>query len=162
MTEHVTALDAEDLDTIEIIARNEQSGRITRYEINELVRVYRRSLSEPAAPAGAEVNGEYVQALAEVCEILGVPFSVSGSENPAGDVVKWIAANVSPAQPVEPPDDTLKQCLRKKSDMTPCVITDGPICYAENARGYPICVGCERGPKVTGVLPHEGWKEPEA
>ncbi len=35
-------LDDEELDTILVIARNSQSGRITEYEIKELVRGYRQ------------------------------------------------------------------------------------------------------------------------
>lgn len=46
---------------------------------------------------------------------------------------------------------TLKSCPRKKSDMTPCVVTDGAICYTLDSYGYPICVGCERGIHITGV-----------
>lgn len=42
---NAVGLDAEDLYTIETIARNEQSGRITRYEVNELARVYRAYLA---------------------------------------------------------------------------------------------------------------------
>lgn len=38
-------LDADELETILIIARNGQSGRITEYEIKELVRVYNLILS---------------------------------------------------------------------------------------------------------------------
>lgn len=34
-------LDADDLDTIEIIARNGQTGRITPFEVRALVAVYR-------------------------------------------------------------------------------------------------------------------------
>jgi hypothetical protein len=33
-----------------------------------------------------------------------------------------------------------------RSDMTPCVLRDGDICYAEDFSGEPICVGCERTP----------------
>lgn len=42
-------------------------------------------------------------------------------------------------------------CPRKRSDMTPCVITDGIICYTLDSFRHPICVGCEKGPEVTGV-----------
>ena len=38
-------------------------------------------------------------------------------------------------------------CPRKRSDMTPCVITDGPICYATDGR----CVGCYQPPSITKV-----------
>src|SRR5215472_10963137 len=51
----------------------------------------------------------------------------------------------------------MKTCEYKKSDMTPCVITDGAVCYAMNSRDQPICVGCERTPVQTGVLPPADW-----
>lgn len=38
-------LDADELETILIIARNGQSGRITEYEIKELVRGYREMVA---------------------------------------------------------------------------------------------------------------------
>jgi hypothetical protein len=38
-------LDDEELDTILAIGRNEQSGRVTNYELKELVRVYRAALA---------------------------------------------------------------------------------------------------------------------
>lgn len=50
-------------------------------------------------------------------------------------------------------------CPYKKSDMTPCVITDGAICYAMNSRDEPICVGCERTPEQTGVARPADWAE---
>lgn len=60
------ALDAEDLDTIETIARNDQTGRITPYEVRELLRGYRAfRASLPEAPA---VRPERVQAAFEVFE----------------------------------------------------------------------------------------------
>ena len=46
---------------------------------------------------------------------------------------------------------TTKTCAFRKSDMTPCVIVDGDYCYAANLHDEPICVGCERKPKHTGV-----------
>ncbi|TJU85617.1 MAG: hypothetical protein E5Y10_24670 [Mesorhizobium sp.] len=49
MRPQAAGLDVEDLETIETIARNEQSGRITRYEVNELVRVYRAYLAALAS-----------------------------------------------------------------------------------------------------------------
>lgn len=52
---------------------------------------------------------------------------------------------------------TTKRCLFAKSDDTPCVIRDGSICYAANARDQPICVGCERTPKQTGIPVHATW-----
>ena len=54
----------------------------------------------------------------------------------------------------------MKKCSVKRSEMTPCVITDGPICYAENSQGKPICVGCERAPNLTGVEPPKDWNGP--
>jgi hypothetical protein len=42
--------------------------------------------------------------------------------------------------------------------MTPCVITDGPVAYAENSMRRPICVGCEKAPKITGVAPPRNWE----
>jgi len=40
-TKFTRHLDDDELDTILIIAKNEQSGRITPFEVKELVRVYR-------------------------------------------------------------------------------------------------------------------------
>ena len=45
------------------------------------------------------------------------------------------------------------KCPYRKSDMTPCVIIDGPICYAADSQDRPICVGCERSPEKTGIPP---------
>jgi hypothetical protein len=45
----------------------------------------------------------------------------------------------------------VKTCPRKKSGMTPCVITDGENCYTLDGDRNAICVGCERGPATTGV-----------
>lgn len=41
------------------------------------------------------------------------------------------------------------RCLFKRSDMTPCVIEDGAMCYSGDGgpvdEGHqPVCVGCER------------------
>jgi len=41
-------LSEEDLDTINVCAWNEQTGRVTRYEMRELIRVYRAALRSPA------------------------------------------------------------------------------------------------------------------
>jgi hypothetical protein len=42
--------------------------------------------------------------------------------------------------------------------MTPCVIEDGDICYAEKGPARePICVGCERTPDQTGVPRPKVW-----
>ncbi len=51
-------------------------------------------------------------------------------------------------------------CGYAKSDMTPCVLRDGDVCYAEDISGRPICVGCERTPKMLNRPWPEGW-EPE-
>lgn len=49
-------------------------------------------------------------------------------------------------------------CVRKRSSMTPCVVTDGPIAYAMTGiTNAPICAGCERGPLTTGVPKPENW-----
>ena len=40
-------LSDEELETILIVARNRQSGRITEWEIKELVRVYRAATTQP-------------------------------------------------------------------------------------------------------------------
>jgi len=50
-----------------------------------------------------------------------------------------------------------KTCAYKKSDMTPCVITDGEICFAFGQGDEPICVGCERGYKTIGVPRPKDW-----
>jgi hypothetical protein len=56
---------------------------------------------------------------------------------------------------------TMTTCPRKKSDTTPCVITDGPVAYAfrSEVNPSPICVGCEQGPRFTGVAPPADWDE---
>lgn len=41
-------LDDDELETILVIARNRQSGRITEFEVRELVRVYREKLAADA------------------------------------------------------------------------------------------------------------------
>jgi hypothetical protein len=41
----------------------------------------------------------------------------------------------------------LIRCLFKRSDMTPCVIEDGAVCYSAGPpieSTGPVCVGCER------------------
>jgi hypothetical protein len=50
-----------------------------------------------------------------------------------------------------------KRCPYAKSDMTPCVIKDGPICFAFGANDEPICVGCERSPDALGVPRPADW-----
>jgi hypothetical protein len=52
-----------------------------------------------------------------------------------------------------------RECKFAKSDMTPCVIRDGPICYAIGDNDQPICVGCERPPSTTNVPPPADWTE---
>lgn len=54
---------------------------------------------------------------------------------------------------------TEKACPYAKSDTTPCVIRDGIICYVASSFNKPICVGCERSPKVTGVPVHASWEK---
>jgi hypothetical protein len=51
------------------------------------------------------------------------------------------------------------QCPYARSDMTPCVLKDGEICFAMNSADEPICVGCERSPKTLGVDPPANWKQ---
>jgi hypothetical protein len=51
-------------------------------------------------------------------------------------------------------------CPYARSDMTPCVLRDGDICYAETLRREPICVGCERTPAELGRTPPEPWPRP--
>ena len=55
----------------------------------------------------------------------------------------------------------MMRCPRKKTDMTPCVVTDGPVAYAiySRANQRPICVGCERSPATTGVPEPADWNE---
>ncbi|MGL3213560.1 hypothetical protein QA639_09870 [Bradyrhizobium pachyrhizi] len=55
----------------------------------------------------------------------------------------------------------MKRCDRKRSDMTPCVITDGADAYSfeSDQDTHPICVGCGRSPQVTGVAPPADWAE---
>jgi hypothetical protein len=50
-------------------------------------------------------------------------------------------------------------CPYAKSDMTPCVIKDGPMCWAVGDGDRPICVGCERGPKTLGVPFPADWEQ---
>lgn len=51
-----------------------------------------------------------------------------------------------------------KECRYAKSDMTPCVLKDGEICFAMDSRDEPICVGCEHGPKFLGVPFPANWE----
>ena len=50
-------------------------------------------------------------------------------------------------------------CPHAKSPMTPCVLRDGPICFAMNVDDKPICVGCERTPKQLGVEAPADWDQ---
>jgi len=52
-----------------------------------------------------------------------------------------------------------KDCPHAKSEMTPCVLRDGPICFAMDSRDQPICVGCERPPEQLGVPRPKDWDE---
>jgi hypothetical protein len=36
------------------------------------------------------------------------------------------------------------RCLFKPTDITPCVIEDGPACYDQVDGRAPVCVGCDR------------------
>lgn len=49
------------------------------------------------------------------------------------------------------------KCPYAKSDMTPCVLRDGAVCFAMDSRDRPICVGCERSPKTLGVPVPLDW-----
>jgi predicted Fe-S protein YdhL (DUF1289 family) len=49
------------------------------------------------------------------------------------------------------------KCSQAKSDMTPCVLKDGAICFAMNTMDRPICVGCGRTPEQLGVDPPKDW-----
>lgn len=49
------------------------------------------------------------------------------------------------------------RCTHARSEMTPCVLRDGPVCYAMNAADQPICVGCERSPAALGLDPPPDW-----
>ena len=50
-------------------------------------------------------------------------------------------------------------CAYAKSDMTPCVIRDGGICYAGDTHDRPVCVGCGRRPEQTHIAVPKGWAE---
>lgn len=51
------------------------------------------------------------------------------------------------------------QCKFAKSDMTPCVLRDGAICFCIGLGDMPICVGCERGPAAIGVPFPPDWEK---
>lgn len=50
-----------------------------------------------------------------------------------------------------------KKCSHAKSEMTPCVLKDGPVCFAMNLADQPICVGCEKSPAILGVETPTDW-----
>ena len=50
------------------------------------------------------------------------------------------------------------KCKYAKSEMTPCVMKDGDICWAFGNDEKPVCVGCEHSPKFLGVPYPKNWK----
>ena len=50
-------------------------------------------------------------------------------------------------------------CPYAKSDMTPCVLRDGDVCYAMGLDDKPVCVGCGRAPHELGREPPADWEE---
>jgi len=48
-------------------------------------------------------------------------------------------------------------CPYAKSDMTPCVLKDGEMCFAMDTADQPICVGCEKSPASLGVARPADW-----
>jgi hypothetical protein len=50
-----------------------------------------------------------------------------------------------------------KSCPYAKSNMTPCVLRDGPVAFAMDTHDDPICVGCERSPKTLDVPVPKDW-----
>jgi hypothetical protein len=50
-----------------------------------------------------------------------------------------------------------KPCPHARNDMTPCVLRDGEMCFAMDSADRPICVGCERSPKMLGVPFPKDW-----
>lgn len=51
----------------------------------------------------------------------------------------------------------MAKCAHSKSDMTPCVIRDGAICFGMDWKDDPVCVGCGRSPGEMGVEKPTGW-----
>jgi hypothetical protein len=41
--------------------------------------------------------------------------------------------------------------------MTPCVLRDGDICWADKFDNKPICVGCELTPEQLGLPAPDPW-----
>jgi hypothetical protein len=54
---------------------------------------------------------------------------------------------------------TMTDCPYAKSDMTPCVRRDGPMCFAIDSQDRPICVGCARSPDSAGVPFPPDWEK---
>lgn len=52
-----------------------------------------------------------------------------------------------------------QRCPYSKSDMTPCVRKDGPMCFAMTAADQPVCVGCGRSPEVLDVDRPADWEQ---
>lgn len=52
-----------------------------------------------------------------------------------------------------------KDCPYARSDMTPCVLRDGAICFAMDEHDEPICVGCEKTPAALGVSRPRDWDQ---
>lgn len=52
-----------------------------------------------------------------------------------------------------------RECVYAKSNMTPCVLKDGAMCFAMDSRDEPICVGCERTPEALGVPRPADWAQ---
>ena len=50
-------------------------------------------------------------------------------------------------------------CPYAKSEMTPCVLADGAVCWAFGKNDEPICVGCELTPAQLGLPRPAGWDE---
>jgi hypothetical protein len=44
-----------------------------------------------------------------------------------------------------------RRCPRQQTELTPCVVVDGAICYTLGPYRRPVCLGCDMGPTVTGV-----------
>jgi hypothetical protein len=51
----------------------------------------------------------------------------------------------------------IERCPYAKSNMTPCVLKDGAMCFAMDSNDQPICVGCERSPQTLGVPFPANW-----
>lgn len=51
------------------------------------------------------------------------------------------------------------KCPYAKSNMTPCVLRDGAICFAMDSHDEPICVGCEKTPRALGVERPANWDQ---